>query len=150
MCPCHVLLHVLRGVVRLFLRKGLHIDVGEHDVMQDVDSADLVELPDAVSELEYRDVVHGHPERLVGAQDLHLKWAPESERKGPLHVPLLGAPALAQLVVADHHLFPSLAEAWVDVKGNVVASQEVDREHFSIRFDMAQDGHHHLVVDPSG
>lgn len=56
-----------------FLRKGLHIDEGEHHVMQDVDSVDLVELPDAVAELKYRDVVHGHPERLVSAEDLHLE-----------------------------------------------------------------------------
>lgn len=41
--------------------------------MQDVDPVDLVELSDAVSELEQRDVVHCHPERLMTAQDLHLE-----------------------------------------------------------------------------
>lgn len=57
------------------LRKCLHIDVGEDDVMQDVDSVNLVDFPDAVSELEEWDVVHSHPERLMGAQDLHLKMS---------------------------------------------------------------------------
>lgn len=41
--------------------------------MQDVDSVNPVELSDAVLELEQRDVVHRHPERLVSAQDLHLE-----------------------------------------------------------------------------
>lgn len=41
--------------------------------MQDVDSVDLVELSDAVSELKQWDVVHRHPERLMSAQDLHLE-----------------------------------------------------------------------------
>lgn len=40
--------------------------------MQDVDSVNLVELSDAVSELKQRDVVNCHPERLMRAQDLHL------------------------------------------------------------------------------
>lgn len=51
----------------------LHIDVGEDDIMQDVDSVNLVELSDAVSELKQRDVVHCHPEGLMSAQDLHLE-----------------------------------------------------------------------------
>lgn len=118
--------------------------------MQDVDSVDLVELSDSVSELEQRDVVHRHPERLVGAQDLHLKWAPLSEGEGSLQIPLFLAPALAQFVVTHQRLFAPLTEAGVDVEGDVVASQEVHCEHLSIRFDMAQDGHHHLVIDPSG
>lgn len=62
----------MRGRVFL-LCKCLHIDVGEDDVVQDVDSVNLVELSDAVSELEHRDVVHRHPERLRTAQDLHLE-----------------------------------------------------------------------------
>lgn len=41
--------------------------------MQDVDSVNLVELSDAVPELKQWDVVYCHPERLVRAQDLHLK-----------------------------------------------------------------------------
>lgn len=41
--------------------------------MQDVDSGDLVELLDAVTELKQRDVVHRHPERILSAQDLHLE-----------------------------------------------------------------------------
>lgn len=41
--------------------------------MQDVDSVDLVELSDAVTELKQGDVVHCHPERLRCAQDLHLQ-----------------------------------------------------------------------------
>ena len=41
--------------------------------MQDVDAVDLVELADAVRELEQRDVVHGHAELLERAQDLHLQ-----------------------------------------------------------------------------
>lgn len=41
--------------------------------MQDVDSVNPVELPDAVLELKQRDVVHCHPERIVSAQDLHLE-----------------------------------------------------------------------------
>lgn len=55
-----------------FLWENLQVDVGEDDIVQDVDSVDLVELSDAVPELKQRDVVHGDPERLVGAQDLHL------------------------------------------------------------------------------
>lgn len=55
------------------LRKCLHVDVGEDDIMQDVDSVDLVELSDAVAELKQRDVVHCHPERFRSAQDLHLE-----------------------------------------------------------------------------
>lgn len=133
-----------------FLWKSLHIDAGEDDVVQDVDSVDLVELSDSVSELKQRDVVHRHPEPLLGAQDLHLKRAPKSKGERSLQVPLLLAPALTQFVVTDHHLFAALAEAGVDVKGDVVASQKVYCEHFSIRFDVAQDGHHHLVIDASG
>lgn len=56
-----------------FLWKCLHIDKGEDDIVQDVDSVNLVELSDAVPELKQRDVVHCHPERLVTAQDLHLE-----------------------------------------------------------------------------
>lgn len=41
--------------------------------MQDVDSVNLVDLPDAVSKLKQRDVVHRHPECLGSAQDLHLE-----------------------------------------------------------------------------
>lgn len=118
--------------------------------MQDVDSINPVELSDAVTELKQRDVVHRHPERLRSAQDLHLKRAPKSKREWSLQVPLFWAPALAQLVVTDHHLFTPLTETGVDVKGNVVASQKVDCEHFSIRFYMTQDGHHHFVIHPSG
>lgn len=55
------------------LWKRLHVDVGEDNIMQDVDSVDLVELSDAVSELKQWDVVHCHPERLMSAQDLHLE-----------------------------------------------------------------------------
>lgn len=58
----------------------------------------------------------------------HLKGAPEGEREGPLQVPLLWAPALADLVVTHHHLLAALVETWVDVKGNVVASQKVHGE----------------------
>lgn len=53
--------------------KRLHVDVREDDVVQDVDSVDLVELPDPVPELEQRDVVDRHPEGLGGAEDLHLE-----------------------------------------------------------------------------
>lgn len=60
------------------LRKCLHIDVVEHHVVQDVDSVDLVELADAVAELEQWGVVDCHPERLVCAQDLHLENSSES------------------------------------------------------------------------
>lgn len=58
----------------------------------------------------------------------HLEGAPKGEREGPLQVPLLGAPALAHLVVTHHHLLAALVETWVDVKGNVVASQKVHGE----------------------
>lgn len=61
------------------LWKCLHIDVGEDDIMQDVDPVNLVELSDAVSELKQRDVVHCHPERLMSAHDLHLE---QSIRRG--------------------------------------------------------------------
>lgn len=50
--------------------------------MQDVDSVDAVELSDAVSELEQRDVVHSHPERLLIAQDLHLEQRKTGSIKG--------------------------------------------------------------------
>lgn len=133
-----------------FLRKRLHIDVCEDDIMQDVDSVNLVELSDAVTELKQWNVVHRHPEGLRGAQDLHLKRAPKREREGTLQVPLFCAPAFTQFVVADDHLLAPLVEAGVDVKGNVVASQEVHCEHFSIRFHVAQDSHHHFVIHPSG
>lgn len=79
-------------------------------------------------------------------------------------------------MVPDHHLLAPLTEAGVDVKGNVVASQKVHREpakatkldrlpgikvqklhgvekvslHFSVWFDVAEDGHHHLVIHTSG
>ena len=43
--------------------------------MQDVDSVDPVQLPDAVSKLKQRHVVHRHPEHLMSAQDLHLEWS---------------------------------------------------------------------------
>lgn len=65
-----------------FLGQRLHIDVGEDDVVQDVDSVDAVELSDAVSELEQRDVVHSHPERLLIAQDLHLEQRKTGSIKG--------------------------------------------------------------------
>lgn len=55
------------------LWKCLHIDEGEDDVVQDVDSVDLVELSDAVSKLKQRYVVHCHPELFACAEDLHLK-----------------------------------------------------------------------------
>lgn len=54
------------------LRKCFHVDVVEDDIMQDVDSVNLVELSDTMSELKQWDVVHCHPERLMSAQDLHL------------------------------------------------------------------------------
>lgn len=41
--------------------------------MEDIDSVNAVELPDAVSELEHGDVVHRHPKCLLSAQDLHLE-----------------------------------------------------------------------------
>lgn len=56
-----------------FLWKCLHIDAGEDDIMQDVDSVNLVELSDSVSELKQWDVVNCHPERLLSTQDLHLE-----------------------------------------------------------------------------
>lgn len=118
--------------------------------MQDVDSVDLVELSDAVTELKQGDVVHCHPERLRRAQDLHLKRAPKRKREGTLQVSLFGTPAFTQFVVADKHLLARLVEAGVDVKGDVVASQEVHCEHFSVRFHIAQDRHHHFVIHPSG
>lgn len=62
------------------LWKRLHVDVSEDDIMQDIDSVNPVELSDAVLELKHRDVVHRHPEHLLGAQDLHL----EAERKAEL------------------------------------------------------------------
>ena len=55
------------------LWESLHVDAGQHDVVQDVDPVDLVQLSDAVLELKQRDVVHRDPERLVSAQDLHLE-----------------------------------------------------------------------------
>lgn len=58
----------------------------------------------------------------------HLKGAPEGKGEGSLQVPLLRAPALAHLVVTHHNLLAALVETWVDVKGNVVASQKVHRE----------------------
>lgn len=59
----------LRG---LSLRKRFHVDVGEDHIVQDVDAVDLVEFSDAVTELKHGDVVHGDPEGLGGAEDLHL------------------------------------------------------------------------------
>lgn len=59
------------------LRKRLHIDVSQDDVMQNIDSVNPVELSDAVLELKHRDVIHRHPKHLLSAQDLHL----EAERK---------------------------------------------------------------------
>lgn len=41
--------------------------------MQDIDSVNLVELSDAVPELEHRNVVHRHSEPLMSAEDLHLE-----------------------------------------------------------------------------
>lgn len=41
--------------------------------MQDVDSVDLVELADTVAEFKQRNVVDRHAERVLRAQDLHLK-----------------------------------------------------------------------------
>lgn len=58
----------------------------------------------------------------------HLKGAPQGKRERPLQVPLLCAPALPDLVVTNHHLLAALVEAWVDVEGNVVASQKIDGE----------------------
>lgn len=150
----HLCLHVrhphMQICVMCFLWKCLHVDVGEDNIMQDVDSVDLIKLSDAVSELKQRDVVHSHPERVMCAEDLHLKGAPESKGEGSLQVPLLYTPALPHFVVTDHYLFAPLAEPRVNVKSNVIASQKVDGEHFSIWFDMAQNRHHHFVVDSSG
>lgn len=105
--------------------------------MQDVDPVDAVELMDAVAELKQRDVVHRHPEGVGTAQDLHLKRAPQCKWEGSFQVPLFRAPALSQFVVSHHHLFPSLVKAGVDVERNVISSEEVDCEHFTIGFHMA-------------
>lgn len=58
----------------------------------------------------------------------HLKWAPRSKWKGPLHVSLLCSPCFPNFMVTDHHLFAPLIEAGVDMKGNVVTSQKVHCE----------------------
>lgn len=138
------------------LRKRLHVDERKNNVMQNVDSVNPVELSDAVLELKHRDVVHRHPKHLLSAQDLHLqaerkmqpgdnwklfgqrhqtlwlwshlKWAPGSKWKGPLHVSLLCSPGVPNFMVTDHHLFAPLIEAGVDMKGNVVTSQKVHCE----------------------
>lgn len=71
MCLSYVDTCALR-VSMCFLWKCLHIDIGEDDIMQDVDSVNLVELSDAVPELKQWDIVHCHPECLLSAQDFHL------------------------------------------------------------------------------
>lgn len=118
--------------------------------MQDVDPVDAVELTNSVTELKQWDVVHCHPEGVCAAQDLHLKGAPQGKGEGSFEVSLFRAPALAQFVISDHHLFPSLIEAGINVKRNVVSSEEVHCEHFTIRLHVAQDGHHHFVIHTSG
>lgn len=65
---------------------------------------------------------------MVPLSKSYLKWAPKSEGEGDLQVPLFLAPALSKLVVTDQHLFAPFTEARVDMKGNVVASQEVHCE----------------------
>lgn len=69
-----------------------------------------------------------HCPDLISVTATHLKRAPKRKREGTLQVSLFGTPAFTQLVVADKHLLARLDEAGVDVKGDVVASQEVHCE----------------------
>lgn len=71
-CQYHVMF-INRWICEAVLRKCLHIDISEDDIMQDVDSVDLVELADTVAEFKQRNVVDRHAERVLRAQDLHLK-----------------------------------------------------------------------------
>lgn len=81
-------------------RKRLHVDVSEDDVVQDVDPVDLVQLSDAVTELEQRDVVHRHSEGLRSAQDLHLREHKATEQPfQPCHLLRSTASKTSQLVL---------------------------------------------------
>lgn len=118
--------------------------------MQDVDAVDLVDLFDAVLEVEGRRVVDGHLELGECAEDLHLKVMTGHEGERRQKIPLLLPPAFSQFVVADQNRFPALTEARVDVESDVVPAQEVDREHLGVWFNLSSDGQHQLVVDAAG
>lgn len=118
--------------------------------MEDVDPVNLVQLSDAVFELKRRDYVHRHLELVVRTEDLYLKGVTRGEREGALQVSLLLAPGLPLTVVTNDHLLPSVVEARVEMKRNVVSSQEVYCKHLGVGLDVASDGHHHLVIDASG
>lgn len=77
------LIHALCERKVCLLWKCLHIDVGEDDVVQDIDSVNPVEISDAVLELKQRDIVHRHPEGLVRAQDLHLEQSRDTTEAFP-------------------------------------------------------------------
>lgn len=58
----------------------------------------------------------------------HLKRTPLCKWEGSFQLPLLSAPAFAQFVVPDHHLFSPLTEAGVNVESNVTAFDKVHSE----------------------
>lgn len=120
-------------------RERVHVDGRERDVMQDVDAVDLVDLSDTVLKFKGGCVVDDHLELSEGAEDLHLKVMSRHERKRPQKLPLLFPPAFPQFMIADQNRFSSFVESRVDMKGDIVTAQEVDREHFSIWFNLSSD-----------
>lgn len=68
-------------------------------------------------------VLEFEPQRIV-----YLKVMSRHERKRPQKLPLLFPPTFPQFMIADQNRFSSFVESRVDVKGDIVTAQEVDRE----------------------
>lgn len=118
--------------------------------MQDVDTVDLVNLFDAMLEFKHRRAIDCNLEFTHRAEDLHLEMMSWKKWKGSKEVPLFYPPFFSQLVVTDQDLLSSVVKAWVDVQGDVITSQEIYSEHFSIRLNLPSYCEHQLVVDSSG
>lgn len=52
---------------------GFHMDLGQGQVIVDVEPVDGAQVGDSVFELQQVGAVHGHLKLAVGAQDLHLQ-----------------------------------------------------------------------------
>lgn len=59
---------------------------------------------------------------------VYLKVMSRHERKRRQKLPLLFPPVFTQFMIADQNCFSSFVESRVDVKGDIVTAQEVDRE----------------------
>lgn len=107
--------------------QSLHVDLGQFDVVVDVEPDDGSQVGDAVPELQQMRVIDGHPKLFRGAEDLHLERLALHEGEA-LQVSLLLAPLLADAAVPHDHLLAALIEARVEVESQIIRCIQIHCE----------------------